>query len=95
MTSKQAEPIIGGFHGGAARVSTWSNSDYTDKLNPEYVATVLAAMQTSRPTVVFREGWSEYALAIVDSIQAMYGGTAPEEAVNTAQERITELVNNS
>lgn len=95
MTSKQAEPTIGAFHGGATRVSTWSNTAYTDTLNPEYVATVLSAMQTSRTTVVFREGWSEYALAIVDAIQAMYAGEDPQAAVETAQQTILELVESS
>ena len=33
-------------------------------MNPLYVETVLEAMQTSRTTVVFREGWSEYALVM-------------------------------
>jgi len=91
MTSKAAEPVIGAFHGGAARVSTWDKAEYTDALNPQYVEVVLEAMQTSRTTVVFREGWSEYALIIVDAIQDMYGGMAPPEAAAKAQQRILEL----
>jgi multiple sugar transport system substrate-binding protein len=92
MTSKDIEPQIGALHGGAARVSTWSNPVYTDTLNPEYVDTVLEAMQSSRTTVVFREGWSEYALAIVDAIQDMFNGATPEEATATSQETILGLV---
>jgi multiple sugar transport system substrate-binding protein len=93
MTSKNIEPTIGAFHGGAARLSTWANSAYSDTLNPEYVEVVQTAMETSRTTVVFREGWSEYALAIVDGIQAMYNGTAPEEAMAASQDAILALVN--
>ena len=91
MTSKTIEPLIGAFHGGAARVSTWDKPEYVESLNGQYVETVLAAMQTSRTTVVFREGWSEYALVIADAIQDMYGGMSPEEATAKAQERITDL----
>ena len=91
MTSKDIEPVIGAFHGGAARVSTWDKAEYTDSLNSQYVETVLEAMQTSRTTVVFREGWSEYALIIVDAIQDMYGGMAAGEATAKAQQRILEL----
>lgn len=92
MTSQDIEPAIGAMHGGAARVSTWDKAEYTDTLNAQYVETVLTAMQSSRTTVVFREGWSEYALAIVDAIQDMYSGAAPDEATATAQETILELV---
>ena len=91
MTGKDAEPVIGAFHGGAARVSTWDKAEYTDSLNARYVEVVLEAMQTSRTTVVFREGWSEYALMIVDAIQDMYGGMAPQDATARAQQRILEL----
>ena len=91
MTDKDAEPVIGAFHGGAARVSTWDKAEYTDSLNARYVEVVLEAMQTSRTTVVFREGWSEYALMIVDAIQDMYGGMAPQDATARAQQRILEL----
>ncbi len=92
MTSKTIDPVIGRFHGGAARLSTWSNPDYTAALNPEYVATVQEVMQTSKTTVVFREGWAEYALAIVDVIQNIYGGMDPAEAAQIAQEQIEALV---
>lgn len=93
MTNKQAEPTIGAMHGGAARVSTWDNKAYADSLNADYVKTVLESMKTSRTTVVFKEGWSEYALAIVDAIQAMYGDEEPAAATKVAQEKISKLAN--
>jgi len=86
---------IGALHGGAARMSTWENPAYTDTLNPEYVATVQEVMETSQTTVVFRENWSEYALAIVDVIQEVYAGADPAEAAQQAQDRILELVASS
>ena len=91
MTSAEIEPVIGAYHGGAARVSTWDKAEYVDALNSQYVDTVLEAMQTSRSTVVFREGWSEYALVIVDAIQDMYGGMAPADATAKAQQRIMDM----
>jgi multiple sugar transport system substrate-binding protein len=95
MTNRDHEPTIGAFHGGAARVSSWRNEAYTGALNADYVETVLEAMQTSRTTVVFRENWSQYALAIVDAIQAMYGGTEMMAAVEASQEAILALVEQS
>lgn len=93
MTSKEIEPVIGALHGGAARLSTWENPAYTDTLDPDYVETVLESMQTSRTTVVFRENWSEYALIIVDAVQAIFGGADPADAVAAAQQQILALVN--
>lgn len=92
MSSKQIEPTIGAFHGGAGRLSTWDDADYQSALNAEYVDAVLESMKTSRTTVVFREGWSEFALAIVTSIHDMHGGTAPEEATAKLQTQFEELL---
>jgi multiple sugar transport system substrate-binding protein len=92
MTSKNIEPLIGAYHGGAARMSSWENPAYTEALNPEYVAAVQEAMATSKTTVVFRENWAEYALAIVDVIQNVYAGMDPAEAAQMAQEQILALV---
>ena len=93
VTSKEIEPRIGAFHGGAARISTWDKAAYTASLNPDYVDTVLAAMQSSRTTVVFREGWKAFALEISDTIQKIYGGEHPAAATNSLQETFTNLVN--
>jgi multiple sugar transport system substrate-binding protein len=92
MTKKDIAAQIGAFHGGATRLSSWSDPVYTEKLNAEYVATVQTVMQTSKTTVVFRQGWKEYALAIADVIQNIYGGMDPAEAAQIAQDEITRLV---
>ncbi|MEZ4706000.1 MAG: extracellular solute-binding protein [Caldilineaceae bacterium] len=91
MTSKQSEPRIGAFHGGAARVSTWDDEGYKNALNPEYVDAVLTAMQSSRTTVVFREGWKEFALEISDSIQQMYSGADPAAVTAALQEKFMSM----
>ena len=85
MTNQQHEPAIGKLHGGAARQSTWQNADYASAFNPEYVSAVGEAMKTSRSSVVFREGWSEFALRIIDTIQAIYQGETPAQASAAAQ----------
>jgi len=92
ISNKDTAATIGAYHGGATRLSTWVEDAYTGSLNAEYVATVLETMRTSATTAVFREGWSEYAIAIVDAIQAMYDGEAPELAAARAQETILRLV---
>ncbi len=92
ISHQDTAATIGAYHGGATRLSTWSDEAYTGELNPEYVATVEETMRTSATTAVFREGWSEYAIAIVDAIQAMFEGEAPEQAAARAQETILRLV---
>jgi len=92
MTNKQAEPRIGAHHGGAARLSTWENPTYTETLNPQYVEVVQKSMRTSRSTVVFREGWAEFALAIVTAVHDIHGGMTPEEATEKLEARFLEML---
>ena len=80
MTNKQNEPKIGAFHGGAARMSTWSNPTYTKTLNPDYVRSTLESMKTTRSSVVMKKGWSQYALEIVDTIHRIHGGISAEKS---------------
>ena len=80
MTNKQNEPKIGAFHGGAARMSTWSNPTYTKTLNPDYVKSTLESMKTTRSSVVMKKGWSQYALEIVDTIHRIHGGMSAEKS---------------
>ena len=91
FTSKEIEPRVGAFHGGAARLSTWSNPVYTEALNPEYVEAVQTAMQSSRTTVVFRNGWKAYALEIAGAIQGIYAGQEPAEATAELQQKFLQL----
>jgi len=73
-TSKEMTAKIGAATGGAPRQSAYSDPNYTAKLNPDYITTVSEAMKTSRTTVVFREGWKDGALAIVDLMLALEQG---------------------
>ncbi len=92
MTNIERDPIIGAHHGGAARLSTWFNPLYTAKLNPDYVSTVLAVMQTSRATAVLRENWSDNGSPlIVDALQAMYNGTQPIDALTAAEAKLRDF----
>ncbi len=91
MSNKDNEPDIGKFHGGAPRLSSWENPDYADAFNSDYVRTVFEAMPNSQTSVVQRAGWSEFALRIVDVIQAVYGGESPEAAAAAAQEDFMEM----
>ena len=86
MTNKQNEPKIGAFHGGAARMSTWSNPTYTKTLNPDYVRSTLESMKTTRSSVVMKKGWSQYALEIVDTIHRIHGGMSAEKSGEKANE---------
>ncbi len=93
MSNKSAEPRIGKLHWGAVRKSTQANPEYTAALNPEFADVVGSAMATSRTSVVFREGFSEFALRIVDAIQAMYGGESAASAAESANNDFGSMVN--
>ncbi|NOH31320.1 extracellular solute-binding protein [Vibrio mediterranei] len=93
MTSKESEMKIGKLHGGAARQSTWTQSEYTSAFPSDYVSAVSEAMKTSKSSVVFKSGWSEGALKIVDVIQDIYKGEEPDQAVKPAQEFLKKFAN--
>ena len=91
MTNKQNEPVIGAYHGGAARMPTWDNPTYANTLNSEYVSTTLESMKTTRSSVVMKEGWARYALEIDDVIQRIYEGTSPEESAEIANKQFLKF----
>ena len=72
---------LGVATGGAPRDSAWADAGYVKALNPDYVAAVKTQMQHTRATSVFRQGWNDVVLLIVDSIHQIYQGTSPEDAV--------------
>ena len=83
-TSKEMTAKIGAATGGAPRLSSYSDPNYTGKLNPDYIKTVSEAMQTSRTTVVFKEGWKDGALVIVDDMLAIEQGKDPTTVAQKA-----------
>ncbi|MEO5615266.1 MAG: extracellular solute-binding protein [Cypionkella sp.] len=87
-TGKAMTNEFGKLTGGAPRLSSWEDAGYKAALNPEYVAAVQTQMQNTRPTSVFREGWSEVVLQIVDTIQQIAGGADPQEATNALQDQL-------
>nr|NIS41735.1 hypothetical protein [Desulfuromonadales bacterium] len=62
--------------------------------NADYVTTVFEAMPNSQSSVVQRAGWSEFALRIVDVIQAIYAGESPETAGAAAQADFQKMIGN-
>jgi multiple sugar transport system substrate-binding protein len=90
MTDKANTAQIGTSTGGAPRNSSYTDPVYTGALNPDYVKTVNTSMQTVRSTVVFKEGWKDGALAIVDTMLAISQGkdqTASCAAGNVALDK--------
>jgi hypothetical protein len=94
MTNKDNAVAIGKLHGGAPRLSTWEEADYGSSFPQGYVDAVAAAMPNSQTSVVQRAGWSEFALRIVDVIQAVYGGEDPAAAGAAAQADFQGMVAN-
>ena len=84
-TGKEMDATFGLKTGGATRKSSWVNADYVAGFAPGYVEAVSKQLEHTRPTMVFREGWSEVVLVIVDAIHAIYGGEDPAAATATLQ----------
>lgn len=91
-TGKETDTAFGLKTGGATRTSTWANPEYAAAFAPGYVEAVSKQLEHSRPTMVFREGWSEVVLVIVDAIHAIYGGDDPASATATLQAVAPELL---
>lgn len=91
MTNKTNDPEIGKLHWGSVRHSTQKNPAYSSSLNPEYAKVVGEATATSKTSVVFREGFSELALAVVDAIQSIYNGSSAKDAAMAAQEKFGKI----
>ncbi len=84
-TSPEMDRAFGLKTGGATRKSSWSNPDYVAGFAPGYVEAVSKQLEHTRPTMVFRQGWSEVVLVIVDAIHAIYGGEDPAAATAMLQ----------
>ena len=69
--NKASEAVIGTFHGGAGRLSTWENDSYTSTLNPDYVSATLESMKTVRTSVVPVKDFNKYALTKNNFLQAI------------------------
>jgi multiple sugar transport system substrate-binding protein len=88
MTDKANTARIGATTGGAPRLSSYSDPVYTGALKAAYIAAVNAAMSNSRTTVVFKEGWADATLAIVDTMLAIANGADPTAACATGNEAL-------
>jgi multiple sugar transport system substrate-binding protein len=91
-TSKDMDATFGLKTGGATRSSTWASPRYVAAFAPGYVEAVSKQLEHTRPTMVFRQGWSEVVLVIVDAIHAIYGGEAPDAAVATLEAVAPEVM---
>ena len=91
-TAKDRDAAFGLKTGGATRSSTWANPAYVAAFAPGYVEAVSKQLEHTRPTMVFRKGWSEVVLVIVDAIHAIYGGEDPATAVATLQAVAPEVM---
>ncbi|MDX8465694.1 sugar ABC transporter substrate-binding protein [Mesorhizobium sp. VK23B] len=92
-TSKKMTAVLGVATGGAHRDSAWADPNYVKALDAGYIEAVKTQMQHTRPTSVFRQGWSDVVLLIVDAIHQIYGGTPPADAVEQLQSQVKETLN--
>ena len=93
MTNKANTAKIGASTGGAPRLSSYSDPNYTSALNPDYVATVNTAMKTTRSTSILKAGWGTPALAIVDGMLAIANGGDPTSSCAAANGALLTAIN--
>ncbi len=92
-SSQAMEAKIAVATGGAPRFSTWlTSSVYTEAMNIDFALAVQRAMQTSRPTAVLHPNWAQVALAIAETIQAIYDGAEPTAAAADLQATVTQMM---
>ncbi len=91
-TNKKMTAALGVATGGAPRDSSWADADYVKALDAGYVAAVKTQMQHTRPTSVFRQGWNDVVLMIVDAIHQIYQGASPEDAVAELQTNVKDTL---
>lgn len=91
-TNRKMTAVLGVATGGAPRDSAWADADYVKALDAGYVAAVKTQMQHTRPTSVFRQGWNDVVLMIVDAIHQIYQGTSPEDAVAELQANVRDTL---
>lgn len=89
-TNKKMTAELGVATGGAPRDSAWADPAYVQALDAGYVAAVKEQMQHTRPTSVFRQGWNDFVLMIVDAIHEIYQGVPPEDAVAELQANVQD-----
>lgn len=91
-TSKDLDVSNGIATGGAPRLSTWSNPAFVQAVNPDFAKAVNTAMNSTSPTAVFKEGWEEAALMVIDAIHEIYGGTDPKDAAKELQDNVSGVI---
>jgi len=91
-TSKDIDVTNGIATGGAPRLSTWSDPSFVKQLNAEFAKAVSVAMNSTSPTAVFKEGWEEGALMVIDAVHHIYNGTDPKDAAEELQENISSVI---
>lgn len=76
--------------GGAARISSASDDGYRDSFSPAFVEASAAALERSTSSAVYREGWSEQMLIIVDAMQSIASGNDPTATMTQANKALAE-----
>lgn len=74
--------------GGAARLSSADDEGYLEALNPEFAKATASALENSTSSAVYREGWSEQMLIIVDAMQDISGGANPDATMSKANDAL-------
>lgn len=87
-TSKKMTAELGALTGASPRLSSASDPVYTDPLQPEFVAAVTAALDTSRTSTVQRDGWKAGAFVIVDAMIAIASGEDAATVLTEANEKM-------
>lgn len=76
----------------SARQSTWADPDYQAKLPAGFGKAVGEALSGAVPSIMYLTAADQVIQGMIDAVQAIYQGTAVDEAMGNVQEQATTIV---
>jgi multiple sugar transport system substrate-binding protein len=74
------------------RASTWADPAYQAKLPPGFGKAVGDSLAIAQPSIMYLTAADQVVQDMLDALQGMYQGTAPDAAMQTLQDKATEAV---
>jgi multiple sugar transport system substrate-binding protein len=76
----------------SSRQSTWSSADYQAKLPEGFGNAVGESLAIAQPSIMYLTAADQVVQSMLDALQAIYGGTPVDEAMQKLQDQATDIV---
>ncbi|MGH6883773.1 MAG: extracellular solute-binding protein, partial [Hypericibacter sp.] len=76
----------------SSRQSTWNSADYQAKLPEGFGNAVGQSLAIAQPSIMYLTSADQVVQNMLDALQAIYGGTPVDEAMQKLQDQATEIV---